>query len=459
MIDSLLLTDLYQLTMAQGYLATGVAERTATFHLFFRKHPFGGDYTVAAGLEYVIDVLDQFHYSTQDMTYLQSITDSLGQPVFQAKFLDYLAKLKFTCDVWAIPEGTAILPQEPIIRVQGPMLQCQLLETILLNLIGFSSLVATKSVRVCRAAGTDNVMEFGLRRAQGPCGGLIASRSAYIGGCEGTSNVLAGQRYNIPVRGTVAHSWMMVFDDEVTAMEKIAEVMQHNVVFLVDTYDTEQGVKSAIKVGKLLEAQGRCLSAVRLDSGDLTVLCPKVRQLLDDVGFHNTKIAVTGDLDEYKIAELKALQLPIDLWGVGTRLATAADDPSLNIVYKLGAVQDEQGLWQYKMKLSDDRGKNTIPGVLSVARFKHEGRWVKDCLYDCSFETSSFVEEPDMEAVSLLELIYSKGKRVYTLPTTQAVRSYCLDQQQWYDLSSYPVSADIDETLHKIKQQVMQDIA
>ncbi|MDQ2993865.1 MAG: nicotinate phosphoribosyltransferase, partial [Pseudomonadota bacterium] len=279
-MESALLTDQYELIMAQGYWELGMAEQVAVFYLAYRSNPFEGDYVIAAGLADVIHYLTHFHFSESDLQYLQSLQTDENERLFQPEFLHYLSALNFSCDVDAVIEGTLVQPNEPLLRIQGPILQCQILETVLINFLNFSSLVATKASRVRFAAGDDPVVEFGLRRAQGPNGGLMASRAAFIGGCDATSNMLAGKIYNIPVRGTQAHSWIMAFVDEVSAFKAFANTMKKHTVLLVDTYDTLTGVKHAIEVGKTLRESGNDLAAIRLDSGDIVKLSQMARKLL-----------------------------------------------------------------------------------------------------------------------------------------------------------------------------------
>ena len=293
-----LLTDLYQLTMAYGYWKTGRAEQPAVFHLFFRNNPFQGGYVVAAGLETVVEFLRRFQFSSDDLEYLATISGGDGRPIFDAGYLSYLQELTLSLDIDAIPEGTIVFPNEPLLRVRGPILQCQLLESILLNIVNFQSLIATKASRVVRAAQGDDVLEFGLRRAQGMDGAMAASRAAYVGGCAATSNVLAGRQFGIPVRGTHAHSWVMSFESERDAFRAYAESMPNNCVFLVDTYDTLEGVRHAIEIGEDLKKRGHRLAGIRLDSGDLAALSIAARQMLDDAGFVDAKIVASNDLDE-----------------------------------------------------------------------------------------------------------------------------------------------------------------
>ena len=291
-----LLTDLYQLTMAAGYHRTGLAEREAVFHLFFRENPFGGGYAVSCGLATAIDYLRSWSFTEDDLAYLADQCGVDGKPLFDPRFLSYLAEQRFCCDVDAMEEGTVVLANEPMLRVRGPLLQCQLVETALLTLLNFETLIATKAARVTSAAGENPVLEFGLRRAQGIDGGLSASRAAFVGGCAATSNVLAGRLFGIPVRGTHAHSWIMCFDDELEAMQAYADAMPNNCVFLVDTYDSIQGVHNAVEVGRRLRKQGHEMVGIRLDSGDLTSLSIEARKILDDAGFPDAKIIASNDL-------------------------------------------------------------------------------------------------------------------------------------------------------------------
>lgn len=366
---SALLTDLYQLTMALGYWRAGRAEQDAAFHLYFRRAPFEGGYTVACGLEPALEYLAQLRFEDEELAYLATLRGADGKPLFPEAFLQMLGQLRLSLDVDMVPEGTVVFPNEPLVRVRGPLLQAQLVETALLTHVGFPTLVATKAARVCLAAEGDEVIEFGLRRAQGPDGGLSASRAAYIGGCSATSNVLAGQRYGIPVRGTHAHSWVMAFDGELEAFIAYADAVPNNVVLLVDTYDSLEGVRRAIEAGHRLRDRGHRLLGIRLDSGDLAYLSIEARRLLDAAGFTDTAILATNDLDEHVITSLKVQKAAIDVWGVGTRLATAFDEPALGAVYKLAAVRDGAGRWVPRVKVSEQAVKTTTPGLLQVLRY------------------------------------------------------------------------------------------
>ncbi len=377
-----LLTDLYQLTMACGYWREGLADRDAVFHHYFRRAPFGGAFAVAAGLQAALQWLDDLRFREDDIAYLASLRGQGGRPLFERGFLDYLAGFKFECDVEAVAEGTAVFAQEPLARVRGPLLQCQLAETALLNIINFQTLVATKAARVCQAAGNDPVLEFGLRRAQGIDGGLSASRAAFIGGCAATSNVLAGKHYGIPVRGTHAHSWVLAFDTELEAFDAFARAMPHNCILLVDTYDTLEGVRRAIEIGIRLQEQGARLAGIRLDSGDLAELSAEARQLLDAAGLGDTAVVASNDLDEHSIAALKQRGARVGVWGVGTSIASAKGDSALGGVYKLSRLRDSSGNWLDKAKRSEDPVKASLPGMLQVRRFFGKSGQISDLIYD-----------------------------------------------------------------------------
>lgn len=433
-----LLTDLYQLTMSYGYWKKGLADKEAVFHLFFRKRPFHGGFTIAAGLEQAVAFLESFHFDASDLSYLASLCDPTGQPLFEAAFLDYLGQLTFSCDVEAVPEGSVVFPYEPLLRIQGPLIQCQILESPLLNLINFPSLIATKAARICIAAKDEPVLEFGLRRAQGMDGALTASRSAYIGGCHSTSNLLAGKIFGIPVAGTHAHSWVMVFDDELESFQAFAECFPNSSVFLVDTYDTIEGVNKAIQVGKWLRGQGRKLLGIRLDSGDLAYLSIKAREMLDAEGFEDVKIVASNELDETLISELKNQGAKISVWGVGTSLVTARDQPALDGVYKLSAVRDRGGPWKYKLKLSEQMVKISNPGILQVRRFHSAKGNIADALYDIHSDVSAgctlvdpldptrrkmLKQAADLQSYDLLQPIFRDGKCVYALPNLDEIRN------------------------------------
>ncbi|MCY3023253.1 MAG: nicotinate phosphoribosyltransferase [Planctomycetota bacterium] len=377
-----LLTDLYQLTMAYGYWKLGVASKEAVFHLTFRSNPFEGGYSVACGLADAVDYLSHQRFQEDDLAYLATLQGNDGQSLFEPAFYDYLRALRLECDVDAVPEGTIVFPNEPLLRIKGPILQCQILETPLLNVLNFQTLIATKAARICTATRGEPVLEFGLRRAQGVDGALAASRAAYVGGCTATSDVLAGKLFGIPVRGTHAHSWVMSFDDELEAFDAYALVQPNNCVFLVDTYDTLEGVRKAVEAGKRLRARGHEMIGIRLDSGDLNYLSVEARKILDAGGFPKAAILATNDLDEHIIASLKEQGAKVCVWGVGTKLATAYDQPALGGVYKLSAVRERGGPWQYKVKLSEQVLKTSTPGILQVRRYEEARGYVADMIYN-----------------------------------------------------------------------------
>jgi nicotinate phosphoribosyltransferase len=377
-----LLTDLYELTMAYGYWKLDRLDEEACFHMFFRRNPFQGGYVIAAGLEHLVDYLRSFRFREEDIDYLATLTGNDGRPLFDRGFLDHLAGLELSVHVDAVPEGTMVFPHEPLVRVVGSLMQCQILETAILNLVNFQSLIATKATRICGAARGEPILEFGLRRAQGIDGALAASRAAYIGGCAATSNVLAGRLFGIPVRGTHAHSWVMSFDDEPSAFSAYARAMPNNCVFLVDTYDTLQGIDNAIAAAHELRKQGHEIVGIRLDSGDLAYLSIEARRRLDEAGFPHAAIVASNDLDEKIIESLKQQGATIGVWGIGTKLVTASGEPALGGVYKMSAVKRPGTPWQHKVKVSEQTIKISSPGMLQVRRYQENGQAVADMIYD-----------------------------------------------------------------------------
>ena len=433
-----MLTDLYELTMGAGYAASGVAECQSVFSLSFRSLPFEGGYAVAAGLGDALEALEHLAFGPEDLDYLAALRTPSGRPMFEATFLERLAELRFNCDVDAIPEGTVVFPNEPLIRVRGPLLQAQLVESLLLTIVGFQTLVATKAARVVEAAGDAPVLEFGLRRAQGPDGGLSAARAAYIGGVAATSNVLAGRLFGIPVRGTHAHSWVQVFGDEQLAFDTYADAQPDNVTLLVDTYSTIPGVRHAIETGLRLKAEGRNLAAIRLDSGDLAYLSIEARRMLDEAGLTDVKIVASNDLDEHLIESLREQGARVDIWGVGTRLDTCYDQPALGAIYKLTAFEDTAGGWRYPIKLSDYSSKVSIPGVLGVRRFvDSDGRFRADMIYDETMDGEPRDQvivdpadalrrrtiEPDWTAEELVLPALRAGRPAAPLPDLETIRA------------------------------------
>jgi nicotinate phosphoribosyltransferase len=468
-----LLTDLYQLTMAAGYWKAGLSEREAVFHLTFRRPPFGGGYAIAAGIAPALAYLRRFQFTADDVAYLATLTDGEGKPLFEPGFLDYLRELRFTCTVDAVPEGSLVFAHEPILRVRGPMLQAQLVETPLLTVINFQTLIATKAARINQVANGP-VLEFGLRRAQGFDGGISAARAAYIGGCAATSNVLAGKLLGIPVRGTHAHSWVMFHGDELASFRAYAEALPGNCTFLVDTYDTLDGVKNAIVVGRELRARGHELAGIRLDSGDLAYLSAQARHMLDEAGFPNAKIVASNDLDEHLIEDIQKQGARIDVWGVGTKLVTAFDQPALGGVYKLGAYKDERGDWRYPIKLSEQPIKISNPGLLQVRRCRKGDEMIGDIIYDelqgCSLDVHD-IELPmkswslagEADAMDdLLMTVLDKGvptHRELTLGNAReraAADLRALSSRTKRFLNPQPYRVGLDREVNRRKQELIE---
>ena len=466
-----LLTDLYQLTMAAGYYDQKLHQRKAIFHLFYRKAPFGGDFALSAGLALAIDLVKGLKFSADDVQYLGRLKGANGKPLFKEPFLNYLQRLKFTGNIYAVPEGEVVLPHEPLLRVEGNIIECQLLETALLTVMNFSTLIATKAARIKAAAGEDTVLEFGLRRAQGIDGGLTASRSAYVGGADASSNVWAGRYYGVPVKGTHAHSWVMAFPSEEKAFEAYAEAMPNNSIFLVDTYDTLDGIAAAILEGKKLRERGHEMLGVRLDSGDLAELSIAAREMLDAAGFPEAKVIASDSLDEYAIAELKARGARIDVWGIGTRLATAHDQPALGGVYKLAAIEDENGEWLPRMKLSETAVKVSNPGRQGVRRYYDErddfpmGSVIYNQLHGpptgrfYTKEGFSVSVPPGLREDELLRPVFEGGELVYALPTLQSTRARALKNwQNWSRISNFAnFPHGLDAALYEEKMDLLED--
>ncbi|OOG72393.1 nicotinate phosphoribosyltransferase [Algoriphagus sp. A40] len=471
-----LLTDFYQLTMAYAYWKAGKGEQEAVFNLFFRKHPFEGGFTLAAGLDYVVDFCQNFRFEKADLDYLEVMKNKDGTPLFEADFLDYLQKLEFTCDIDAVEEGTVVFPNAPLVRVRGPLIQCQLLETPLLNIINFQTLIATKAARINVAAQGEPVLEFGLRRAQGIDGALAASRASYIGGCTSTSNVMAGKLFGIPVSGTHAHSWIMSFETELEAFEAYADAFPDQCIFLVDTYDTLNGVKNAIKVGEILRSKGKEMIGIRIDSGDLAYFSSKARQMLNEAGFPDAKIVASNDLDEHIIASLKSQEADINVWGVGTKLVTAYDQPALGAVYKLSAIKNAQGEWEPKVKVSQQSLKINIPGIHNTKRYFSKGKAVADMIFleDQEIDPRGVVIIDPVDATRrkrlmpafyqeeiLLKPIFHKGKKVYNLPSLTEIRDRAAKQLESLDKTHmrlvnphlYPVG--LEENLHHLRMELV----
>jgi nicotinate phosphoribosyltransferase len=463
--------------MAYGYWKSGMADHEAVFNLFFRKNPFQGGFSVNCGLQYVVDYINSFSFTDDDIEYLSTIEGPDGKSMFEKEFLDYLSQLNLTLDVDGIEEGRVFFPNQPLVRVKGPIIQTQLMETPLLNLVNFQVLIATKACRVVMAARGESVLEFGLRRAHGVDGGLTASRAAYIGGCSSTSNVLAGKTFGIPVSGTHAHSWVMSFENEIEAFKAYAKALPENCVFLVDTYDTLDGVNHAIEIGKLLRSEGKEMRGIRIDSGDLAYFSIEARKLLDDAGFRDAKIFASNDLDEHLIASLKQQEAAIGVWGVGTKLVTAFDQPALGGVYKLSAIKKD-GVWIDKIKLSEQSIKINIPGFQQVRRFFNENKFSADMIYDERNEpdgkqriidpadhTKRKTMDPDkFESEDLLKPIFRRVEQLYEIPDLQYSRNRLQDDLKKLDRSIrrfvnphiYPVG--LEEGLYHNREELIMKL-
>ena len=474
-----LLTDLYELTMMQGYFKTGNDE-TVVFDVFYRDNPSGSGYAITCGLDQVIDYIKNLSFSYDDIDYLRN------QGIFDEDFLEYLAGYHFTGDIYAIAEGTVVFPREPLLKVKAPIMEAQLVETALLNIINHQSLIATKAARVCYAAKGDGIMEFGLRRAQGPDAGIYGARAAMIGGCIGTSNVLCGQLFDVPVKGTHAHSWIMSFPDEYTAFKTYADLYTTACILLVDTYDTlKSGVPNAIRVFQEMRAAGVPLTfyGIRLDSGDLAYLSKKARRMLDEAGFPDAVISASNDLDEYLIESLKAQGAAITSWGVGTNLITAKDNPAFGGVYKLAAVMGENGSFIPKIKLSENSEKVTNPGNKKIYRVyeKETGKIKADliCLVDESFsedeplllfDPSEPWKKTKLPAGSftlreLLVPVFKDGKCCYESPRVMDIRSYCMKEQDtlWDEtkrfVNPHQVYVDLSRKLYDTKIELLDQMS
>ena len=469
-----LVTDLYQLTMAQAYRSSGKAETEAVFHLFFRRNPFGGGFAVACGLSRVLDLLADFRFGEADLAYLAQQKGNDDRPLFEPSFLHELSGLRLVCDVDAVPEGTVVFPYEPLVRVRGPLLQAQLVETALLNFVNFETLIATKAARVVLAARGDEVIEFGLRRAQGIDGGLSASRAAFVGGASATSNVFAGRLLGLPVRGTHAHSWVMAWDGEQESFETWARAQPNNCVFLVDTYDTLEGVRRAAAVALRMRERGHRAIGIRLDSGDLAYLSIEARKILDGAGLAEMKIVASNDLDEHLIASLKEQGARIDTWGVGTRLVTGGDQAALGGVYKLGAVREPGAAWRHKVKVSEQAAKTSNPGVQQVRRYSGPGGFVADVIYDeeAGLGDTPVVVDPldptrrkhiaaGTPFEDLLVPVVRAGRVVYEVPPLAAAQARARDQvgrlhpgiRRFVNPHQYPVGLALE--LHDLKTRLV----
>lgn len=474
-----LLTDLYELTMMQGYFKNQKNE-TVIFDAFYRTNPCGNGYSIAAGLEQVIDYIKGLHFASEDIEYLRSLS------IFDEDFLEYLSGFKFTGDIYAVEEGTVIFPREPIIKVIAPIMEAQLIETAILNIINHQSLIATKAARVVYAAKGDGIMEFGLRRAQGPDAGIYGARAAVIGGCIGTSNVLTGQLFDVPVLGTHAHSWIMSFEDEYTAFKKYSELYPDKCVLLVDTYDTlKSGVPNAIKVFNEMRTANIPMPyyGIRMDSGDLAYLSKKARKMLDEAGFPDAVIAASSDLDEYLIDSLKTQNAKITSWGVGTNLITSRDCPAFGGVYKLAAIMNENGEFVPKIKLSENTEKITNPGNKTIYRiYEKDSHKVKAdliCLADEAYSENEDLlifdpietwKKTKLKAGTytlreILVPIFKSGKCVYESPKVMDIRKYCMEELDtlWDEtkrlVNPHQMYVDLSKKLYKIKTELLDQIS
>lgn len=473
-----MLTDLYQLTMMQGYFENDVNNHEVVFDLFYRKNPSGNGYAICCGLEQVVDYIKHLRFTREDIAYLNSLN------IFSREFLEYLSEFKFTGDIDAIPEGTVVFPGEPLIRVKAPIFEAQFIETTLLNLVNHQSLIATKAARVVRAAEGDTVLEFGLRRAQGPDAGIYGARAAVIGGCHATSNVLTGQMFDVPVAGTHAHSWVMSFKSELEAFRAYAKLFPNKCILLVDTYDTlGQGVPNAIKVFDEMKAAGIHSTSygIRLDSGDLAYLSKQARKMLDEAGYTDAVISASCDLDEYLIADLKRQGAAITLWGVGTKLITSDDCPSFGGIYKLAAEREDEESFKPKIKISDNPDKITNPGIKKVIRiYDKQTKKIKVDLIALDEET--FDENKDLVVRDpkarwrkmllkagqytmreLLIPIFRKGECVYKSPKTMDIRAYAKkeletlwdEQKRLINPANIPV--DLSDDLYYLKEKMLDE--
>ena len=472
--NSALFTDFYSLTMAQGYWKQS-RNRKAVFEMFFRRQPFGGGYAIFAGLGTLLENLASFTFSGEDIDYLR------GLNLFEEQFLAYLKDFRFSGSLWAIDEGTVVFPQEPLIRIEGSLIECQLIEGMLLNIINFQSLIATKTRRTWLASGEGTIMEFGLRRAQGPDGAMSASRAAYIGGAKGTSNTLAGKTFGIPTLGTMAHSWVMAFPTEGEAFDAYADLYPNNAVFLIDTYDTlKSGILSAINTGKKLREQGKNFG-VRLDSGDIQYLSSEVRKMLDNAGLNRATITASSDLDELIIETLVNSGAPVDVWGVGTRMVTGGGDSAFTGVYKVAACEDADGQMVPVMKFSDNPEKTTNPGLKQVWRIRDtHGAALADVLaldsddietlepgsrtrfWHPSADYRHFYHIIETPPQPLLQKRFANGEPCGTQPTLDEIRSHSAADLESFDttykrlLNPHGYKVSITEKLRNVKLELIK---
>ena len=469
-----MLCDFYELTMSNGYFSNGFKDRITYFDVFYRRCPDGGGFAIAAGLEQIIEYIQMLHFDPEDIAYLR------GRKLFSEEFLEYLANFKFTGDIWAVPEGTPIFPKEPIITVRAPAIEAQLIETFLLLCTNHQSLIATKANRVVRAAEGRTVLEFGSRRAQGSDAAILGARAAYIGGCNGTACTIADQLYGVHAGGTMAHAWVQMFDTEYEAFKTYCELYPNNATLLVDTYNTlKSGVPNAIRVfNEVLRPRGIKKCGIRLDSGDMAYLSQKARKMLDDAGWTECEISVSNSLDEYTIQDILRQGAKIDMFGVGERLITARSEPVFGGVYKLVAVEDEEGRVKPKIKISENVGKITNPHFKKLYRFygNDTGKAIADylCVYDETVDDSGELEIFDPEATWKTKTVYNftarelqvpiflNGELVYQCPTLEEIRAYCLAQVDtlWDEVKRFDnphtYYVDLSQKLWDIKYDLLK---
>jgi len=473
-----MLTDFYELTMSNGYFRNGMGNKTAVFDMFFRRIPDGGGFAICAGLEQLIEYLKNLHFTEEDINYFRT------KKIFDEGFLEYLSNFEFKCDVWAMKEGTPMFPNEPIVVVRGPMIQAQLVETMVLLTINFQSLIATKANRMVRAAQGHPISEFGSRRAQGYDGAVLGARAAYIGGCTSTACVLADRIYGIPAVGTMAHSWVQVYDSEYEAFAEYAKMYPENCVLLVDTYNVlKSGIPNAIKVfNEVVLPTGNRPKGIRIDSGDISYLSKKARKMLDDAGFPDVKIMASNSLDEYIIRELYLQDAKVDMFGIGERLITSKSDPVFGGVYKLVAVQKPDGSYQPKIKVSETLEKIINPHFKMVYRFfsKDTGKAMAD--YVTVYDEKVVVDEnnpitifdpiatwkrktfDNVEVRPMLVPIFQGGKCVYESPSIHDIRKFCLEQVDllWDEVKRFEnphrYYVDLSQKLWEIKNQMLAEI-
>ena len=471
-----MLCDYYELTMSNGYHTCGFKDKIVYFDVFYRNNPDNGGYAIAAGLEQIVEYINDLHFDDEDIEYLR------GRKCFSEEFLDYLKDFRFTGDIWAIPEGTVVFPGEPLMIVRAPVIEAQFIETYVLMMINHQSLIATKASRITRAAKGRTVSEFGSRRAQGADAAILGARAAYIGGCNSTACAIADEAYGVPAGGTMAHAWVQMFDTEYEAFKTYCEIYPNNATLLVDTYNViDSGIPNAIRAFReVLLPKGITKCAVRLDSGDVTYLTKKIRKMLDDAGFEECKIVVSNSLDEYIIRELIRQGAEIDAFGVGERLITAKSDPVFGGVYKVCAVENEDGTVTPKIKISENVGKITTPHFKKVYRLRgrETGKAEADliCVYDETVDDSKPIEIFDPQhtwkrkvlenftATELLVPVFKNGKQVYELPTIEEIRQHCKDEIEgmWDEVRRFTnphnYYVDLSQKLWQVKHDMLAEL-